>query len=117
MNILNFLPEKQNETLELIDNACNSTGLLNSLINIHSQLRDYKLISSTDDINNHPITRFFLQKLISMTVFDYISTNKFIELRNDLKIFGEYLKTCVSTKNDFTYINGLCVELFSKKVE
>lgn len=105
MNILEFLPSKQKETLDLIDYACNSTGLLSSLIQLQSQLRRYKLVDSTDEINSHPITRFFLQKLMSMTTFDDISTAEYIKLDADLHSFGEYLQSCLSYEKGIIFIN------------
>lgn len=105
MSILEFLPSKQKETLELIDCACNSTGLLSSLVELQSQLRKYKLVDSTDEINNHPVTRFFLQKLISMTTLDYISTTEYLKLDADLHEFGEYLQSCLSYENGIIFIN------------
>jgi len=78
------------ETIDYIDDACNGTGLLNSLIELQKELRDNNLVTSTDEKNTHAVTRYFLQKLIDLSGA-MPETSYYVSAYDDLKVFSKIL--------------------------
>lgn len=77
--------------MDLIDGACNMMGLLNSLIVLQKELREnFKL--STYELNCHPVTCYFLQKIVDL------SGNK-IEIARFDSFSGDLLKWCNEYKD------------------
>ena len=64
---------KNIKELELVDGACNASGVVHSLANIFTELRESG-VKDTNELNNHPIVRYYLIKLASLaginTTFD-----------------------------------------------
>jgi hypothetical protein len=51
-----------------VQNACNLSGVAHSLVELCQELRDNGVESSTDAINQHPLVRLYVSKLVALSM-------------------------------------------------